>query len=542
MKSIQIKKLYTIHSWVGIITGILLFVIALTGAISVFGKPEIKIWANPDIRHGYTIDTKQLEQVIAKQAGFLPAEYRQEILVFLPGVRGFANLTILFEDHEAEDAVLLTFDNKTLEVNSRAEGSIADVFASRQTDIADFIVDFHADLHLGRPIGLLLTGILGLTLMASIVTGFVIHRQKLKQLFTFRPKKSTDITLADAHKVFGVWGLIFNGVIGFTGAFLGLATVIHIPAAAFVSFNGDQEKLIETFNTTPPPTLTANYAETQLAPVIEHAYSYDEDMSVDIITIYGYQDENARIYVSGTGGDTVSTQILAYEGATGEFTEAFGQFGKVGGVSAVILDLMFPLHFGNFGGEFVKIIWAVLGLSTALLPLSGMMLWIERGQNAASPQHAASTYDRFNRLVIGACGGALLACAVLFPTQLILYAMNITENNGFYIGTVFFAVWVVTAVYPFTLHSTAIVAKHFGYTLGGILVLTLPLNLVTTGDHAFSLLINGSYVSGVMDLVLLSTGVLSIYITAKMNKQKAGVSTTEKNLKSPPSKPQRVQG
>ena len=38
MKSITIKKLYQMHSWVGIVTGILLFIVAFTGAFAVFFK------------------------------------------------------------------------------------------------------------------------------------------------------------------------------------------------------------------------------------------------------------------------------------------------------------------------------------------------------------------------------------------------------------------------------------------------------------------------------------------------------------------------
>ncbi|WP_350547403.1 PepSY-associated TM helix domain-containing protein, partial [Pseudoalteromonas sp. 5-MNA-CIBAN-0065] len=83
---------------------------------------------------------------------------------------------------------------------------------------------------------LILTGFLGLTLLVSAVTGLFIHRKLIKELFTFRRDKGLDIAVSDAHKVIGIWGSVFNIVIGFTGSFLGLATIILLPAAAFVSF------------------------------------------------------------------------------------------------------------------------------------------------------------------------------------------------------------------------------------------------------------------------------------------------------------------
>ena len=44
------KKFYIVHSWLGVITGILLFILAYSGAYSVFGERELKVWSNFDIR------------------------------------------------------------------------------------------------------------------------------------------------------------------------------------------------------------------------------------------------------------------------------------------------------------------------------------------------------------------------------------------------------------------------------------------------------------------------------------------------------------
>ena len=37
-----------------------------------------------------------------------------------------------------------------------------------------------------------------------------------------------------------------------------------------------------------------------------------------------------------------------------------------------------PLHFGNFGGWPVKVLWTVLGLTPGLLALTGGWLWLRR--------------------------------------------------------------------------------------------------------------------------------------------------------------------
>jgi len=527
MKSISIKKLYGIHSWVGLITGILLFVIAFTGAVSVFARPEIKIWANPEIRAPITIDHQRIEQLIAEYAPLVPEAYREEIMIFLPRTRAFAHLNIVFEAHSDEGGakgILYAFSPTTYELKYRNEGSIEQLFAQRPTDMADFIADFHADLHLGRPVGLLLTGILGLTLMASIVTGIIIHRKILAQLFTFRPSKSFSLMLNDGHKVFGVWGVAFHSLIAFTGAFLGLATVLLVPAAAFVSFGGDQDKLIETFTAMPEPVLTEQHQATQIATSLDNAMLYHKDSHVVSATVMAYGDKNAVIYVSTVGGPQVSSLIHSFN-SSGEPQASYGALSRIEGFSGKILDLLFPLHFGNFGGLLVKFIWAILGLTTALLPLTGLMLWLERGINSPSPKFSLQTYHRFNRLVMGCCAGVVFATILLFPAQLILARVLNSEYLGNPLGWVFFSSWGLSICWTLWMPDMRKATRQLLYAIAISLLLIMPLNILLTGSHIFALFTQQHYVSLSIDLLTFVLGLWGIYQLRKTQTPK----TVEQN-------------
>jgi len=519
MKSASIRKLYSLHSWVGLTTGVLMFVIAFTGAISVFARPELKIWGNPEIRGELPVAAQQIEQLVVKYAQQVPEAYLEEVMVFLPGVRGFTDLTVVFEAHSgAADAdtdstergpargKLYQFDAKSLTLIGEAEGNIRELFEARETDVADFISHFHADLLLGRPVGLLITGLLGLTLMASIVTGLVIHRRILRQLFTFRPGKTFSLSLNDGHKVAGIWGLLFHATIGFTGAFLGLALVILVPAAAFVSFEGDQEKLIEAFTSMPEPVLQQVAAPTQLAGIIEYAGQLNPEAVVSSVTIRGYGDQAAMAYVNIQGGGQMATQTAVYKGADASLQQQFSFYSRHEGVTGEILDLMNPLHFGNFGGVLVKLIWTLLGLSTALLPLTGMMLWVERGVNSNNPRYSAATYRRFNKLIIGGCGGLVLACAMLFPAQLLLKQMGWVADIGSAIGWVFFPLWACALLWSGVSKRPEQSARQLLWLSAYLLMLVLPLDLLFNASQLLELVKQGHLVSLSVDLVLLSLG------------------------------------
>ncbi|MEL0640693.1 PepSY domain-containing protein [Pseudoalteromonas aliena] len=123
-----------------------------------------------------------------------------------------------------------------------------------------------------------------------------IHRKLIKKLFTFRREKGLDIAVSDAYKVIGIWGSVFNILIAFTGAFLGLATVILLPAAAFVSFGGDQDKLIETFSATPEPVVSHIKQPTKIDTILDNVNNRYPEAIIRDVTIMAHNDANAQVY------------------------------------------------------------------------------------------------------------------------------------------------------------------------------------------------------------------------------------------------------
>lgn len=544
MKSKSIKKLYTLHSWVGVITGILLFVIAFTGAVSVFGRPEIKLWANPEIRALAPIDTVKIERLIEKYSHEVPEHYKEEVVVFIPAVRSATKLFIMFESHHGDPiaeqdvaeggkpkrnpavAAIYEFDPVTYQLLDEKRGLVKELFADSKYDMSEFIVGFHADLHMGRPIGLLTTGILGLTMMLSIVTGVFIHRKILAQMFTFRPRKSYSLMLTDGHKAIGVWGLLFNSVIAFTGAFLGLAIVVLVPAAAFVSFGGDQDKLIETFTAVPDPIIQHIAQPTAVASAFDQVLTLDKELAVNTLTIKGYGDASAMMYFGISGDDKMGFQTAIYD-ANGSFVDRYATYERLDGYTGVILDVMFPLHFGNFGGIFVKVIWAILGMGTALLPLTGLMLWMERGVNAPNPKYSMKTYQRFNRLIVGGCGGIVIATFLLFPAQMFFKYIYQVDNIGSALWWPFFGSWLIVLLWACVAPCEKRVAKYSAYITALLLMLILPIDFAVTGTNLFTQWTHGQLVSLGIDLTCFALGVYLLKVTKQFDRVQADKSQTD---------------
>jgi uncharacterized iron-regulated membrane protein len=521
LEQVTHKKYYQVHSWVGVITAILMFVIAFTGALSVFGRPELKIWANEPLRKEIAVDWAEMERLANDHAAQVGPEYLEEVRLQPAGERGYNSHMFIYEGHfegpdghEEHRLKWFAHDPHTMALTSAGEGGFEDLFAARGYDMADFITQFHADLHLGRPLGLLLTGLLGLTLMASIVTGIVIHKKILRELFTFRPFRSLRLMWQDTHKVISVWAILFHFAIAFSGAFLGLAFVTLVPAAAFVVFEGDQEALLETFSSQTVPELSGESAYMRIGTVMEKAIANPDSDEVFNANVLGWGDRNARIYVNGTGERTMGNISLLYTGADAEHVETFSNFGRLDGVSGPILDIMLPLHFGNFGGLFVKVLWAVLGFGTAMVALTGMMLWIERRAYGSEGQLSMAAYKRISKLTIGTCGGIVLACIAMFPAQLLLAESGSATFDQF--GVVFFSVWALVTLYALVRGNEYRTTKELFAVAGAVLVGTAFLNWGLTGDHPLNVFSEGHTTTTAVDLVLLLIGAWCLQQAVKL--------------------------
>ncbi|MBB1269930.1 PepSY domain-containing protein [Shewanella sp. SR44-3] len=527
MNALMIKKLYLLHGWVGVITGVLLFILAFSGIIAVFSRPELAIWGNPELRGDIQVNHQQLDALVSQYSQEVPPIYRDNIHIYYPGQRGNVDLVLMFESHDGDEVFnkaaswYFQFDAKSLSLVEKGNSLTRDYIANRDTDMARFLAEFHADLHLGRPVGLILTGLLGLTLMLSVVTGFVVHRQKIKQMFSFRRDKNASVVISDAHKIMGIWGSLFHFTIGFTGAFLGLAAVILLPAAAMVTFGGDQDKLLQAFTPMPEVHASGTHKTTELGLILKDIEKKGQFNVIQDITVMAYGDANAMVYVRAKGQE-LSTQLLKYQGNNGEFIKQFSVYGDLDSSALPLLDLILPLHTGNFGdsnnatGILIKLIWACLGLTTALLPLTGVMMWFDKRSRGAQAIFSQRQYLWANRLSLGLCAGLVLACVSLFAAQLLLGYFADNSRLSQAMGPIFFGVWILVSLLACLVPNLNAFAKLLWRLTALLLISLMPLNSLLTGSHLFNVMTTGHWLTLGVDSVCLLLGLSLLKIEAKV--------------------------
>src|SRR3546814_1617379 len=94
------------------------------------------------------------------------------------------------------------------------------------------LVDTNVRLHVQNPGGLMLTGILGLTMLVAAISGLLIHRHLFKDIFTLRTRANPVLVDRDRHSVAGTWSLPFAFILAFTGSSFSFFGTIGVPVVA----------------------------------------------------------------------------------------------------------------------------------------------------------------------------------------------------------------------------------------------------------------------------------------------------------------------
>ena len=380
--------LVAIHGRSGISLGILLYAVVVTGTVSVFAE-ENAHWsaglvatANPQAPAA-DADATPLQDTVDRLAPAVDPDYLKEVAL---GRSTQGHLTVSFHKHRTNDAgdveevgTEFEVDPGTDAVIVRQDGTGLELFETDEDRaLSRFLVSVHTELHLPLPWGLLLTGIVGLAMMVAAVSGVLMHRHLLKDLFTLRRGANRLVQSKDAHTVAGSWILPFAFLLAFTGSFFSFAGSFGLPLIATVGFGGDQQAMLETMLGGEAPEDSRRVGGRAIDHLVQDV-RFRTGGSCEFIVIEhcGRADAGVNLFLPPRQ-EGLAPRTFVYQGVTGAFVKEKPQLGQTHSLGATLFSLMGPLHFGDFKGLFSKIIWAALGFAMAYVTMTGMRLWLAR--------------------------------------------------------------------------------------------------------------------------------------------------------------------
>lgn len=495
------RTLLAIHGWTAVFLGLFLYVVIVTGTLVVFDQ-ELGQWASPTAeRLGEPLPAGTGALITDLSAGLKP-EYLDEVSVFPAAGE---HLRVFFHHHGEggdEVGVLMLLDPATGEVVARYEGEASKVFRQMERGmLVEFLVRLHVRLLMPGSWGLIITGLLGFALLVASVSGLVMHRHLIRELFTLRRRSNSVLASRDAHAVAGSWNLLFAFVLSFTGAFFSVGSAIGLPAIAYVAFGGDVDQLSEQLLSPPVAENTRPHELADLEQMLADARQRSGvDPSGFVISHWGRADAALEVFSVNRDGELWGDKLL-YAAASGEFLGVQPPLGKAPSLGGDLVALMSPLHFGDFAGLWSKLLWFALGVSSAYVCASGLTLWLKRREDEAR-------WRMFGRLNMAVTQGLVLAMIVValvyfvaigrgLPMyELLLAAFLLTLGGSI----------VAALALPFSLvHSALPHLSAFG-------LLALPVVRMLASDIGWSeALGSGATMVVVGDLIFASVGAIGLW-------------------------------
>jgi uncharacterized iron-regulated membrane protein len=181
---------------------------------------------------------------------------------------------------------------------------------------------------------------------------------------TVRRDRSSRLKWLDLHNLVGIVTLGWLGVVGVTGVINTLST----PAAVLWQ-SSELVEMVKPYRSLPAPEQFAS-----LNQVVSNALHASPGMSLSSVAFPGSPFASARHFTVFLRGATPMTRRLIAP------TLVDGQTGQVADTREMplyvkTLFLSQPLHFGDYAGLPLKILWALLDVAAIVILGSGLYLW-----------------------------------------------------------------------------------------------------------------------------------------------------------------------
>lgn len=375
MTSSTIRVWYLVHKWTSLICTIFLLMLCVTGLPLIFhdeidrlsgdtlqfGMPGVGSSSNaPGLLPLDVMMTKALAARPGEVPLFMAFDNDQPSMTITTGPR---------PDAPGSQMTIQLFDRSTGKALGKEDDS----------GVMHFLLQLHTDMFLGLP-GMLFLGAMGVLFVAGLVSGVVLYAPFMRKLTfgTLRTSRSARLKWLDYHNLLGIVALAWMVVVGITGV-----------------INTLEDPINKVWRQSELADMTRDYAGKEALSPARYG-SLDKAMAEarkvlpgnnpQFIGFPGGSFSSKQHYAVFFQGDTPLTERLLtpalIDAETGAFTVARSMpwYNKA-------LSLSRPLHFGDYGGLPLKILWAVLDLFTIVILVTGLYLWLGK-RRASSADHA----------------------------------------------------------------------------------------------------------------------------------------------------------
>ena len=345
-----VKKSIKAHSSLGVAFGALMYLICLTGTLSVFFE-EFERWEQPAIEEYQEYSVGQINRAIG--------EFQQR-------VKTTPEKLWIVLPRESVPRMHISGDDQEWFIN--ADGSLSEQPLEAWTNM---MTSLHEHLHLPHELGTILVGILGVLLCSLTLSGLLSHPSLFKDAFRWRLGRQA-LTQLDLHNRLSVWAAPFYLIIALTGAFIGLIGV-YGALTSVALYENDIQAVFEVVYGADPEVIDAS-------PVVDlnNAFQTLKAVAPDVtplfLTIHDMETDAQYLEVFVSVPERLIYSEIYRFHADGSLIDHKGF--SDGAVGKQVAYSVYRLHFGHFAGFWVKVVYGLLGLALTVVCVSGINIWL----------------------------------------------------------------------------------------------------------------------------------------------------------------------
>lgn len=367
------KMILSIHLWLGLSTGLVVFIVSITGAIYCFA-PELQQLTQPyrsvTIQNIRFLPASELIKIAEKQ---IPDKKVKRLYYGQPNKAAYA---LFFDKNGYYYAVFMNpYDGTVLQTKNMRK------------DFYTIILYLHFTLLI--PYGQEIVGWSTLIFFVMIVTGIILwwprNKAAKKARFAIKWGTSPKRLNYDLHNVlgfYGSWILLFTVFTGLIWAFDGFAATVY-------KMTGEKKSVIQQ----KPPLSNNNQTNTIVADkaIDKVWYQLENEMksTYQAAEFILPQNDSAAILVRANPSEKIfyKTDYRYFDQYSGkEFKGAYGwgRYSDVTTLSDRIRRMNYDIHIGAVLGYPGRIAAFLAALIAASLPITGLLIWLGKRKKKAN--------------------------------------------------------------------------------------------------------------------------------------------------------------
>lgn len=360
------KFINDIHLWLGIGSGIIIFIICLSGTILVFEKEIEAFFAEEAAFTGEDLPLKSLEEL--------------ENSISEAGLGILTGITIPVEAGKFYEARIKTSAEDRRGTTFLVNPHTAEVISAPESAASDFMFTMfklHRWLLLDSSIGRPIVGVATIIFMLLSVSGLILwfprkfRWKNFKQGFKIKTKANWKRINHDLHNTLGFYSLILIVIMGLTGLCW--------------SFEGYRELAgnvigAKIFDRSGGPTFAPGQIPEEkevsldeIYWVVEKEFPYEGKVTINIATVES-PVYKIRKYEESSISPVISDQLYVDKSGKVLHKEIFTEKP----LNVQVASLIKPIHLGEIYGNFSKILYFIACLIATSLPVTGTIIWINK--------------------------------------------------------------------------------------------------------------------------------------------------------------------